>query len=117
MKAFFLPPEAVKPNLAPRRGSCLASDLITVSGHPVGFMYRGDPDNEVDSGWHFFAGSESEGYCNDPANFEIYDVNTIANYDSSIIPFLDAEPGSAFERGPESDKFTPTEFPRDAKGG
>jgi hypothetical protein len=28
----------------------------------------------------------------------VYDVNTIANYDPEIIPFLDAPVGSAFER-------------------
>ncbi len=42
-----------------------------------------------DSGWRFFAGDESEEYLADPANVEIYDVNTIANYDPEIVPFLD----------------------------
>jgi hypothetical protein len=110
-KVFFLAADAIKPNLAPGRGSCLASDLITVQGLPVGFMYREDPDNELDSGWRFFAGSESETYCDDSANFEIYDVNTIANYDSGIIPFLDAKPGAAFERRPESINFVPIQLP------
>jgi hypothetical protein len=110
-KVFCLPSEAIKPDLAPGRGSCLASDLITVTGYPVGFMYRADPDNELDSGWRFFAGTESTEYCDDPANFEMYDVNTIANHDPGIIPLLDSEPGSAFERQPESVNFVPTEFP------
>src|SRR5215831_15426900 len=65
-KVFFLPAHAIRPNLAPKRGSCLASDMITVHGHPVGFMYREEPDNELDSGWRFFAGSESQEYCDDP---------------------------------------------------
>jgi hypothetical protein len=34
----------------------------------------------------------------DPDNHAIYDVNTIANYDLSIIPFLNAREGSAFEK-------------------
>ena len=59
-KVFFLPANAIKPNLAPGRGSCFASDLITVKGYPVGFMYREEPDNDLDSGWHFFSGSESK---------------------------------------------------------
>jgi hypothetical protein len=51
----------------------------------------------------------------DPANIDIYDVNTIANYDPEIIPFLDSPAGSAFERedgtGPfvEVQDFTPEE--------
>ncbi len=35
----------------------------------------------------------------DPKNFEVYDVNTIANYDREIIPLLHAVAGSRFERG------------------
>ena len=113
-KVFFLPANAIKPNLAPGRGSCFASDLITVKGYPVGFMYREEPDNDLDSGWHFFSGSESEEECSDYENFAIYDVNTIANYDPDIIPFLDSEPGSAFERQPKSLNFVPTEFPNES---
>src|SRR5215831_3609540 len=97
-KVFFLPAHAIRPNLAPKRGSCLASDMITVHGHPVGFMYREEPDNELDSGWRFFAGSESQEYCDDPSNFELFDVNTIANCDPDIVPFLDADCGCSFER-------------------
>lgn len=50
------------------------------------------------------AGTESDAYMNDPQNHEIYDVNTIANYDPDIIPLLGAPIGSAFER-PEGDTF------------
>lgn len=83
-------------------GSCYATDRITVDGCRVGYMYReapdGDSPNYADSGWRFFAGDESDEYCSDPANFEIYDVNTIANYDAEITPHLHAEFGSAFAR-------------------
>lgn len=79
-------------------GSCFASDRITVDGQSVGFMYREKGDNDLDSGWRFFAGDESEGYTDNPDNFGIYEVNTIANYDPSIIPFLTAPVGSAYSR-------------------
>lgn len=111
-KKLFLPAQAIKPNVASNRGSCMATDLITVLGNPVGFMYREEPDNTLDSGWRFFAGSESQEYCEDPRNFEIYDINTIANYDFDIIPFLDSDYGSAFERDAKSHKFVLVEFPR-----
>jgi hypothetical protein len=81
-------------------GSCYASDRITVEGSPVGYCYREEPDNDIDSGWRFFAGDESQEYANDPENFAIYDMNTVANYDPSIAEILDASTGSAFERGP-----------------
>ena len=84
--------------LAEGRGACFATDMITCDGEPVRFMYREPPDNEVDSGWRFTSGLETDQYMDDPANSGIYDVNTIANYDTDIIPFLDTPTGSAFER-------------------
>ena len=87
-------------SLAPGYGSCIASDMITCEGRKVSFMYREHPStrNAHDSGWRFFSGYESEEYTDDPDNFAIYDVNTIANYDPDIIEFLEAPPGCAFER-------------------
>ncbi len=68
-------------------------------------MYREAPDNEVDSGWRFFSGEESQEYVDEPENTSIYDINTIANYDKAILEYLDAAPGSRFERVPGSDTF------------
>lgn len=79
-------------------GSCIATDEITVNGNRVGFMYRENPDNEIDSGWRFFSGLENQEYIDEPSNLEIYDVNTIANYDPEIIMHLSAPIGSAFSR-------------------
>jgi len=44
------------------------------------------------------SGYESQEYMDEPTNHAIYDVNTIANYDPEIVPFLNAPIGSAFER-------------------
>lgn len=95
-KAFKLDRTQIRP-IAEGHGACFATDRITVEGHPVRFMYRETPDNDHDSGWRFFSDfEEDETYLNNPDNFEIYDVNTIANYDPSIIPHLDAPVGSCF---------------------
>jgi hypothetical protein len=109
-KRFALKADEIR-TLAPGRGSCFASDRITVDRMPVGFMYREAGDNELDSGWRFFAGDESDEYCEDSANFSLYDVNTIANYDQAIIPLLDAAPGSAFERDPASGRLLLSHIP------
>ena len=109
-KNFAIKGADIKP-LATRRGYCYASDRITVDGEPVGFMYREDRDHGGDSGWRFLAGDESEDYASDAANFAIYDVNTIANYDRDIIPLLDAPIGSAYSRDPSSGKFVPDRVP------
>jgi hypothetical protein len=47
----------------------------------------------------------SDQYVDDPNNTAIYNINTIANYDPDVIPFLDAPIGSAFERTDASLSF------------
>jgi hypothetical protein len=96
-KKFLLRADEIQ-QIAPGIGACYASDHITVEGQKVGFMYREEPDNEVDSGWRFLSGSESQEYLDDSNNLQIYDVNTIANYDLGIVDFLSAPLGSAFAR-------------------
>jgi hypothetical protein len=101
-KNFALRADQIK-SLAKGHGGCIATDLITVGGHKVGYMYREEPSHAQDSGWVFMAGDETQSYMDDAANHGVYDVNTIANYDPEIIPFLDAPPGVAFERiGPRN---------------
>jgi hypothetical protein len=107
-KTFKIPGEQIR-DVAPGHGACFATDKITVEGQRVGFMYREKPDDDVDSGWRFTAGTESDDYMDDPANHGLYDVNTIANYDPGIIPLLEAPLGSAFERA-DGDTFIEVEF-------
>src|SRR5205085_3393355 len=103
-KKFALRADQIKP-LVESRGGCIATDMITVEGRKVGYMYREEPDNDMDSGWRFMSGRESQAYMDDAANHAVYDVNTIANYDPDIIPFLDAPSESAFERQGSSGRF------------
>ena len=110
-RKFYLSSEFIRADVAPGRGACMASDLITVNGMKVGYMYREKPDFETDSGWHFFAGTETQEYAEHADNFAIYDVNTIANYDTEIIPFLDSPAGSAFERDRQTGYFQSIPFP------
>lgn len=103
-KRFKLRGDEIRP-LTPGRGGCYATDHITVEGHRVGYMYRELAEGSSDSGWRFFSGLETDEYANDPQNLEIYDVNTIANYDPEIIPLLDAPAGTAFARDGATGKF------------
>ncbi|MCL2148620.1 MAG: DUF2185 domain-containing protein [Methanomassiliicoccaceae archaeon] len=77
---------------------CFATDRILVDGCKVGYMYREEPDGDWDSGWRFTAGDESEEYMDTPGNSGIYALNTVANNDPEIIPFLTAPYGSSFIR-------------------
>lgn len=103
-KKFKLAADEIKPLVA-NHGGCIATDRITVEGYPVRFMYREEPINATDSGWRFLSGFESDAYMEEAGNHGVYDVNTIANYDQSIIPLLDAPIGSAFEKTEDSERF------------
>jgi hypothetical protein len=113
VKPFKISASEIK-RIAVGLGSCIASDLITVGGHPVGFFYREQPSDSLDSGWRFMAGTESEAFMANPSNFEIYDLNTVANYDPAVVPHLGSPIGSAFERS-DSNTFVlvPFEPPSD----
>jgi len=84
----------------------MATDIITVWGFPVRFMYRQYPDNDQDSGWRFMSGHEAGDYLDNSSNLGVYDVNTIANYDPSIIPLLNSPVKSVFEKRPGQETFT-----------
>ena len=66
-KVFALDSSQIKP-LATGMGACYATDRITVEGRQVGFMYREQPDAELDSGWRFMAGNEPQEYMDEPDN-------------------------------------------------
>jgi len=86
-------------------GGCLATDKITVDGLAVDYMYREEAHNELDSGWRFFSGTEDQAYVDNPDNTSVYDVNTIANYDRAIIPYLQLPLGAELERVRGTDEF------------
>ncbi|MBI3852791.1 MAG: DUF2185 domain-containing protein [Verrucomicrobia bacterium] len=108
-KRFKIDSSEIKP-LAEGHGGCYATDMVTVEGQKVGYMYREKPDFPEDSGWRFFSGKESQDYLEDAGHTAIYDVNTIANYDTAIISLLDAPIGSAFERRGWFEKFVAVPF-------
>ena len=95
---FFLDNNRIRPLYhAAGNNGCIASNRITVDGQKIGYMYREEPDKAFpDSGWRFFAGDESEEYTDNSDNFHIFNLNTICNYDESIIPYLDAPIGTAY---------------------
>lgn len=103
-KKFKLKKEEIV-KLIPAMGGCMATDKITVDGMKVGFMYREEPDDERDSGWRFLSGTETDDYMDDENNTMIYNVNTIANYDRAIIPYLNSPIGTELERVEGSDDF------------
>ncbi|WP_432720963.1 DUF2185 domain-containing protein [Jeongeupia wiesaeckerbachi] len=91
--------------LATGHGLCVVSDMITVDGHGVGFMYREEPEDADDSGWRFLSGYESDGYIDNSKNFAVIDVNVVANYDEAIIPLLNSPVGAEFDKAEDGETF------------
>lgn len=91
--------------LVPAMGGAFATDRVTVDGAPVGYMYREKADRPEDSGWRFFAGDEDQAYIDDLSHTSVFDVNTIANYDRDIIPYLDTPAPCAFEKVPGTGSY------------
>ncbi len=105
MKKYKLNSTEIK-RLIPPSGGCLATDKITVEGMQIGYMYKEHYERELDSGWRFFSGTESQSYIDDLSNSNVYDLNTIANYDRAIIPYLDLPYGVELERIEGTDEFS-----------
>lgn len=103
-KQFFISREKIQ-QLIPDIGYCIATDKIMVEGAKVGFMYREYPDNKGDSGWRFLAGDETQRYLDDSQNSGLYKVNTVANYDGAIIPYLYLPYNTELIRIDNSDEF------------
>lgn len=103
-KKFFIEKEDIR-QFTPSMGGGFATDRIMVDGMKIGYMYREKALRRDDSGWRFFCGDEDQAYINHPNHTGIYAVNTIANYDSDIIPYLNTPAPCTFEKIAGKDKY------------
>jgi hypothetical protein len=101
---YRIKPDEIK-ELVTQKGYCYASDMITVDGQKVGYMYREAREDEDDSGWRFYSGLETDEYVENEYNIMMFDLNYIANLDPTIIPYLKMRTGAELERVGESDTF------------
>lgn len=84
---------------------CIVSNKILFDGEKVGYMFRDEPESEVDSGWRIYSGTESEEYLEDyKKNVTYTNLNTVCNYDKSIIPIIKSSYRTAFRRN-ENNEF------------
>ena len=90
-------------------GLCIATGRITVDGQRVGHMYREAGAFPRDSGWRFTAGTETDGYGDNPDNWDVVDVNLVANIDPEIATFLGAAEGASCVRWPLDAPLRPVE--------
>ena len=91
-------------------GGCYATDKILVDGMKVGYMSCSEPEGACHSGWTFMSGTETQEYADDPNNWALYEVNTVVNYDKSIIPYLNSPFKTAYGRDVKTDVFIEEEY-------
>jgi hypothetical protein len=95
-----LPEPATMRRLAPNT-MCFVTNRISADGASIGSMVRlpiEAGDREEDSGWQFMAGDEDQAYMDDPDDAHVFSLNTIADHDPAVIPFLDRPRGTAWGR-------------------
>ena len=108
-KNYLLAADEIRPLLTDWKGprGCLATERITVDGCPVGYCYREEPmEGMPDSGWRFLAGDETDTYLDDVSHTDVFDLNTICNYDRDILTLLSSPQGSGYVRDADG-KFHP----------
>lgn len=103
-KKFAISKENIRP-LVPAMGGSFATDRVMVEGKKIGYMYREVTNSPEDSGWRFFSGDEDQSYIYDLSHTGIYAVNTVANYDPDIIPYLNTPAPCAFEKLKGTNKY------------
>lgn len=86
-------------------GYIIASKLVSEGRKEVGYLYREEPTDEMDSGWRVFSGEEDQEFADDADNFAIYNASTIVEIDPSIADLLLSPPGAAFERDSTTGQF------------
>ncbi|MBO5349603.1 MAG: DUF2185 domain-containing protein [Clostridia bacterium] len=68
--------------------TAIISNKILEDGWKVSYFYRDEPSNDVDSGWCFMAGNETQEYADDASNFKIIYISSLLDIDSSIIDYV-----------------------------
>lgn len=91
-------PKAGGPLQKALNGICLASAQVMVDKKKVGFMYREEAEEELDSGWRFLSGEEDDAYLDDENNYGVYDVDAVVELDALVRNYLHLPPGSELER-------------------
>lgn len=91
--------------LPKERGICMVSRYILDEVHKVGFMYREEPEEILDSGWRFLSGFEDDAYMEVEDNSVIVDVDLVLVLDPHVKKYLHLPFGTELER--KGEEFLP----------
>ena len=81
--------------------------LVVASAHvvdpirlPICYACRREPNNQYDSGWNFWSGTETQEFVDIADNFNIYPLNSFLEMDPSLRTIIESPIGAAWERTP-----------------
>ncbi len=77
---------------------CMASAQVTEEKLKVGFMYREQPEEDLDSGWRFLSGKEDDAYLDNENNYGVFDVEFIVQLDPLVRNYIHLPVGTELER-------------------
>ena len=83
----------------------MASAQVTEEKLKVGFMYREQPEEDLDSGWRFLSGNEDDAYLDNENNYGVFDVEFIVQLDPLVRNYIHLPVVTELERN--DNKFEP----------
>ncbi|USH03743.1 DUF2185 domain-containing protein [Grimontia kaedaensis] len=69
-------------------GHVIVNKRIVRNKEKVGYFYRETPDNDKDSGWRFFTGTETQEYADNADNFMLYKASKLVEIHPEIEEYL-----------------------------
>ncbi len=84
--------------------TAIVSKKVREGGYKICYGRRDEPTRETDSGWFFSVGDESNEYINDAKNLELWLINSVLMFDSSLKNFITSPYGTGLIRV-DSDNF------------
>jgi hypothetical protein len=71
----------------------------------IGYCYRDEPENNIDSGWRFLYGDEDEDYLDNPTNSEAVYPEDMLSINPALDSILSAPVHAEFEWEDESQTY------------
>ncbi len=84
--------------LEPYFKRCIVSNQIMQDRQQIGYVYREEPNEDIDSGWYVMSGNETDDYSDDSDNFQYIAIGVVLNKDDSFVHLLNEPIGSEFAR-------------------
>lgn len=79
--------------------------LRALEADHIGYCYRDDPENGIDSGWRFLYGDEDEEYLDNPTHVESIYLEEMLSLNPALDLILGAPAGTEFEWDDETQSY------------